>query len=296
MYRLYRIAAAVVPRLPRGLVLALSDVIGFLSWLLARGARKQATINMLHVLGPQIRETRAGRIKLRRTVRRMFLYSARNYLDALRLPHLKAEEVERSVSYKEGLEHLDAALAQGKGAIIVTAHFGPFEYEAQWLAFHNYAGTIPVEHLKDERMLDLMIKLRGGLGIQFVPVGGSAAVRAMISTLRKNQLVVAPVDRPVQGESVEIDFFGAPARLSPGPVSLAIRTGAALLVGFGWYLPHNGMGGRLLPVSLALSEDERKDPGNLMQKVVEALEATISERPEQWVMFSPVWTKEIAAQ
>ncbi len=296
MYRLYRFASIVVPRLPRSVVRVLGLLIGFAAWLFARGARKQATINITHVFGPQVQSTRDGRKKLRRTVRKMFLYSSRNYLEALRLPYLKPEEVLDRIKHKEGLEHLDAALAQGKGAIIFTAHFGPFEYVAQWFAFNNYALTIPVEHLKDERMLELMVKLRSGQGVQFVPLGGSAAVRAMISTLRKNQFVVIPVDRTVQGESVEKDFFGAPARLSLGPVSLAIRTGAVLLGAFGWYMPHNDIGGCVVPISLALSEDERKDPDKLVEKVVETLEANIRARPEQWVMFSPIWTKDIPAQ
>jgi len=296
MYRLYRLASMVIPRLPVSVVRALSLLIGLAAWLFARRARRQATINIRHVLAGQALATRAGRKKLRRTVRKMFLYSARNYLEALRLPYLKPEDVEKRITQKEGLEHLDAALAQGKGAIIITAHFGPFEYVAQWFVVNNYALTIPVERLKDERMLELTVKLRSGQGVQFVPLGGSGAVRAMISTLRKNQLVIIPVDRAIQGESVEIDFFGAPARLSLGPVSLALRTGAMLLGAFGWYLPDNKMGGCVVPVSLALSEDERKDPEKLMEKVVEKLEEIISTRPEQWVMFAPVWTKEIAPQ
>jgi lauroyl/myristoyl acyltransferase len=296
MYRLYLFASIVVPRLPRSFIRLLSLVIGLLAWLFAGKARKQAAVNIAHVLGPQVTSTRAGRRKLRSDVRKMFHYSAQNYLDALRLPHLKPEEVLARITEKEGIEHLDAALAQGKGAVIVAAHFGPFEYVAQWFAVNNYALTIPVERLKDERMLDLTVKLRSGQGVQFVPLGGSAAVRAMISTLRKNQFVIIPVDRAIQGESVDIDFFGAPARLSLGPVSLALRTGAVLLAAFGWYLPHNKIGGCAVPISLALDEDERKDPDKLMQKVVEVLEATIRARPEQWVMFSPVWTKEITAQ
>ena len=295
MYRLYRFASIVIPRLPLSLVRFLSLVIGFVAWLFARRARKQATINMRHVFGAQVQSTRAGRKKLRSTVRKMFLYSARNYLDTLRLPYLKPQEVLDRIKHKEGLEHLDAALAQGKGAILFTAHFGPFEYVAQWFVFNNYGLTIPVEHLEDERMLELVLKLRSGQGVQFVPLGGSAAVRAMISTLRKNQLVVIPVDRAIQGESVVKDFFGAPARLSLGPVALAIRTGAALIGAFGWYMPDNSMGGQVVPVSLALSEDERKDSDKLMDKVVETLEANISARPEQWVMFSPLWTKDSPA-
>src|SRR5690242_11411918 len=132
MYRLYRFASVVIPRLPARFVLALSSVTGFLSWLFARRARRQAISNMLHVLGPQVRETRAGRKKLRRIVRKMFLYSSRNYLDAFRLPALKPEAVEKRITYRAGLEHLAEALARGKGVIFFSAHFGPFEFVAQW--------------------------------------------------------------------------------------------------------------------------------------------------------------------
>jgi len=296
MYRLYRFASIVIPRLPARIVLVLSGVIGFLSWLFARKARRQATINMLHVLGPQVRETRAGRKKLRRAVRKMFLYSARNYLDTFRLPTLEPGKVRERVKHRAGLEHLDEALARGKGVIFFSGHFGPFEYVAQWFAVNNYTLTIPVEHLADERMLELMLKLRRGQGVQFVPLGGSAALRTMIQALRKNQIVLITIDRTLQGESVERPFFGAPASFPLGPVSLALRTGAALVGAFGWYMPDNSIGGQLVPVSLALNEEERTDPEKLIDKMVETLEENIRARPEQWVMFAPVWTKEMTPQ
>ncbi len=296
MYRLYRFASIVIPRLPHSFVSTLSLVIGFIAWLVARKARKQATINMLHVLGLQIQSTRAGRRKLRRIVRKMFRYSARNYLEALYLPYLKREELLSRLTYKGGLEHLDEALAQGKGVVLLSTHFGPFEYIVQWFAFQNYSLTIPVENLKDERMLELALKLRSRPGLQFVPLGGSAPLRSIMQALKKNQIVIIPVDRAIVGEKVEKPFFGAMAPFPFGPISLALRTGAALVSGFGWYDSHNHMGSHLVPISLALNEDERSDPDKLMEKIIKVTEENISARPEQWVMFSPLWTKEVMSQ
>jgi len=68
---------------------------------------------MKHVPGSHLQPTRAGREKLRRIVRKMFQYSARNYLETLYLPHLKPEEIAKRIRHTEGLEHLDEALAQG---------------------------------------------------------------------------------------------------------------------------------------------------------------------------------------
>lgn len=296
MYRLYRFASIVVPRLPRSFIRVLSLLIGFLAWLFARGARKQATINMRHVPGAQIHSTPAGRRTLRRAVRKMFRYSARNYLEALYLPHLKREELLSRLTYRGGLEHLDAALAQGKGVVLLSIHSGPFEYIVQWFAFQNYALTIPVEHLKDERMFELALKLRGREGLQFVPLGGSAPLRSMMQALKKNQIVVLAMDRAVVGEKVEKPFFGAPASFPSGPISLALRTGATLMIGFGWYDSHNHMGGHLVPISLALNEDERCNPDKLLEKIIEVIEENIRARPEQWVMFSPIWIEERAVQ
>src|SRR6266852_293778 len=293
MYRLYRLASIVIPRLPHSFVRALSPVIGFAAWLFARRARKQATINMQHVLGPQEQSTRAGRKTLRRTVRKMFRYSARNYLETLYLPNLKREELLSRLTYRGGLEYLDAALAQGKGVIILSTHFGPFEYIVQWFAFQNYSITIPVEHLEDERMFELALKLRSRPGLQFTPLGGSAPLRSMMQALKKNQIVILAVDRAIVGEMVEKPFFGALARFPFGPISLALRTGAALMTGFGWYDSHNHMGGHLVPISLALNEDERSDPDKLMEKIIETLEENIAARPEQWVMFSPLWKEDM---
>lgn len=291
MYRLYRFASIVVPRLPRIFIPALSLLIGFLAWLFAGGARKQATANMRHVLGAQVQSTPAGRRKLRRTVRRMFRYSARNYLEALYLPNLTREELLSRLTYREGLEHLDEALAQGKGVVLLSIHSGPFEYIVQWFAFHNYALTIPVEHLKDERMLELALKLRSREGLQLVPLGGSAPLRSMMQALKKNQIVIIAFDRAVVGEKIEKPFFGAPAYFPFGPISLALRTGATVMCGFGRYDSHNHMGGQLLPISLALNVDERSNPDKLIEKILEVMEENIRARPEQWVMFSPIWTE-----
>jgi len=285
MYRLYLFASKVVPRLPYGFVLALASMIGMVAWLVAGKARRQASANILHVLGPDMRATRTGRRRLRKTVRGMFLNNARNYLEVLCLPRAKQEEMQ-GIS---GIEHLEEALAQGKGVILISAHVGPFNNLTHWFLLNGYRVTIPVEHLKDERMLDLMVSLRRGHGVNIVPLGGSAPLRAMIASLRKNEIVLITGDRAVVGESVERIFFGAPTRLPTGPFTLAQRTGAVIVSAIGWREPRRHMGGRFVPISLALPEKERTDVDKLQGKAIEAMEDAIRSHPEQWVVFDAVW-------
>src|SRR5258708_23640353 len=257
MYRLFLWATKIVPRLPRWLLRLLPMVIGPVAWLLGARARRQATINMLHVLGVDIQSTGTGRRKLRRVVRGMFRSSISNYLDAFTMPSLDHQEIRRrlSVSNEEALQE---ALTLGKGVILFSAHFGPFEYMAQWFTLRDYSLAIPVEKLRDERVLRLMVELRNSSGANYIPLGGSAPMRQIIQALRKNQIVLITADRAVEGESVVKDFFNAPAQLPIGPVNLSIRTGAPLVGAFGLRVSGEQMEGDFVRLTLALPEDERK--------------------------------------
>jgi KDO2-lipid IV(A) lauroyltransferase len=194
----------------------------------------------------------------------------------------------------EGVEHLQAALALGRGVILFSAHFGPIDYLAQWFSAKGYQVTIPVERLKDQRILDLITKLRSSQGIHFIPLGDSTAVRSIILALRKNQIVVITADRAIEGESVEKPFFGEPARLPIGAVSLSQRTGAPLVGAFGWHASSKRVGGHFVPLSLELTEEERANPDTLMRALIERMERYIKAHPEQWVVFAPIWATALA--
>lgn len=293
MYNIFRFASLVVPRLPRWLVIALAEVIGLLTWLVASKARKQVTANIIHVLGSQVLTTRSSRRQLRQSVQGVFRNSARNYLEIFYLPYTQPQRIMDRVDIR-GLEHLEAALALGKGVILVSAHLGPFEYLVHWIAIKGYQMTVPVERLKDQRMLDLMLKLRSSHGIHFIPLGGTAPMRSIIQALRKNQLVLITADRPVQGESVEKLFFNEPARLPIGPVSLSQRTGAPLVSAFGWRSSRTRITGDFIPLSLGLTEEQRANAHTLMCALIERMERVIKAHPEQWVVFSPVWTSDFS--
>ena len=288
---------------------ALGNVAAFLAWLVAGKARRQATENMMHVPGCQdereqrgqqflsgvrslgLWRTWAGRKRLRQMVRGMFRQNVSNYLDLFLLPVTKPETILQNLEVR-GQEHLKEALALGKGLIMFSGHFGPFDYLAQWLAISGYQVVNPVEHLADARILDLMLRLRRNKGVQFVPLGGTSAMRSILQALRNNQIVLITADRAVQGESVEVPFFGAPARLPLGIAQIAQRTGAPIVAGFGWRTASRRMPvllGDIVPLSLALPPEQRKQTDHLMNGIVAILERFIGEHPEQWVVFSPVW-------
>ncbi len=291
MYKLFKFASVIIPRLPRWFVSVLADITGLAAFFIATKARKQATSNMIHVLGKEVVETSVGRRRLRHIVLQMFQNNVRNYVDLFTLPYIPQEKILDSINI-ECVEHLEKALTLGKGVILFSAHLGPFNYLAQWLAIKGYQLTIPVERLKDERTLDLILKLRNSKGVQFVPLGGSTPIRTFIKALRNNQIVLITADRAVEGESVEKLFFDEPALLPIGPVLLSQRTGAALVGGCGWHTTRTRIGGKFVPLTLELTEEERMNTDTVMCALIERLEMYIKAHPEQWIVFSPVWVSD----
>ena len=248
--------------------------------------------NMIHVHGASVQETRAGRRWLRHMVKGMFVNNVRNYLDLFTLKSLSSEKILRNM-YVEGDEHLSVALAQGKGVIIIGAHQGPFDYLVQYLGIKGYDVTIPVEHLEDQRMLNLMLDLRRSHGIQYLPLTGSAPMRTILQKLRDNKVVSIVADRAIEGISVEADFFGAPARLPIGPIKLAQRTGAALVVANCYRTPQGLAKGQLVPLSLELTDEQRTNTDCIMRAFIKKIEGFIRKHPEQWVAFTPIWLEDI---
>ena len=292
MYYLFRFATRIVPLIPRRLANTLASVLGYVAWLVAGKARRQATKNMVHVLGTKVQETYADRRRLRRTVQGMFVHNVRNYLDLFTLHSLSPEEVLHNIHLK-GWEHFHAALSQGKGVIIFVPHKGPFDYITQYMGINGYNVTIPVEQLADQRMLNLMLDLRRSHGVHYLPLIGSTPMRTIMQQLRENNIVVIATDRAIQGQSVEAEFFGAPARLPIGPVKLAQRTGAAL-IGINCYRTPRGLAvGQWLPISSKMTDEQRASTESLMRAIIGNIEDIIRKHPEQWLAFTPIWLEDI---
>ncbi len=286
MYYVFRLVGLLAPRLPAGLGLRLAAVLGDLWYHLARGQRAILLCNLRHVLGPAATEE-----TIRHTAREIFRNSFRNYYDLFRLPHLPAEDVEKLIVV-QGEEHLREALAVGKGAILATAHFGNVEIMTRTSAIRQYQITGVAEHVQPERLYRYLLAQRSSGGVHLVPIDGS--LKAIFRALRANQLVGLAADRDVSGTGITVPFFGAPANLPVGYVSLARRTGAPVLPIFIVRQPE----GRFViqiepPLALANSGDRERDVRSGVAQMVAVLERYIGQYPEQWTFYQPIWDQGI---
>jgi len=103
----------------------------------------------------------------------------------------------------------------GKGAVILTAHFGNFELLPAAHALHGYPITL-VHHTQRFLAGDaLLTYVRERAGVKVIRK--HTAARAVLKSLKEGELVGIPFDQNAKrSEAVFAPFFGVPAATSSG--------------------------------------------------------------------------------
>ncbi len=220
----------------------------------------------------------------------VFASYGRYWAESLRLPRLSRGEIVAGVR-REGWHHLDGALAGGKGAIAALPHLGGWDWGGAYLAASGYRASVVVEGLRPPELLAWFAGLRRRVGLEVITVGTGAAT-ASLRSLAANRVVCLLADRVVEGVAgVDVELFGAPARLPAGPVSLALRAGAPLLPAAVYFDEATGSHLAVVrpPLRLQRLGRFRDDVRRGTQVLASELEALIGAAPVQWHVLAPVW-------
>ena len=285
-YRLEAAAAALVSGLlawlPRRPALALGSGLGRL-WAALDPRHVAIAADNLQRAFPEWEAART-----RRTAREVYRHFARILIDLLWLQRRDRETILSLVSV-EGREHLEAAMAEGRGGMLVTAHFGNWELHGlahAWL----FAPIAVVARPLDNPSLDRRLcALRARPGNQVIPK--RRALASMLRTLRQGGGVAVLIDQNVQEkDGIFVEFFGRPAATTTVAAALAIKTGSALLPSRAIMQPD---GRYRLVYEPALrwlpSGDRNRDIAELTQRLTSVIEAWVREAPEQWLWIHRRW-------
>ena len=186
-----------------------------------------------------------------------------------------------------GIEHLDAAIAAGRSAILFGGHLGNWEVAA--LAAGQYGIDVAqIYRALNNPLVDRMIaRFRGG-GSELIPKGGVASRRAL-AALRRGAHLALLVDQKLN-DGIAVPFFGRPAMTAPALALLALHFNCAVLPARVERL--GGARFRLTiepPLPLPRSGDRAADVAALMIEVNRTLERWIIARPEQWFWLHQRW-------
>jgi len=244
--------------------------------------RRGAVANMRRVLGRQ------GWLRDRRHGLEMFVAFAHCMNEALE--HLSPRP--KPIAFEEpALDPIARALERGRGAIVVTCHFGNWDVGAGTLSRYGRRFNLVMAREVNATTADYAREARERAGIRVLlsdtSVYGSFN---MLRALRQNEVVAMQLDRPLGGEGARlVDFFGAPAAFQAGPLRLARLSGAPVFPVFVLRL-----GPRHYRIVLGA---ERAVPRHasaeemdaILGAIVREFEALVRAHPEQWFQFAPFW-------
>ncbi|WP_280363885.1 phosphatidylinositol mannoside acyltransferase [Nocardia abscessus] len=159
---------------------------------------------------------------------------ARYWREAFRLPTMDHSTIDYFV---DGLPYLDAALAEGRGVVLVLPHSGNWDMAGVWLVQHYGAFSTVAERLKPESLFERFVAYRESLGFEVFPLTGGEQPPfvQLAARLRQNRIVCLMGERDLTGKGVPVQFFGERTWMPAGAAKLAVETGAALIPVHAWF-------------------------------------------------------------
>ena len=205
---------------------------------------------------------------------------------------LTRETFDRFVT-TEGREHLDAALAEGRGAIVFSSHYGSMCLAIIGLALFGYRTHVIARSLDpDDNPLNAVVRRYGEAkvaaleritGIPFIIAGKPGAMDRMRAALSAGEVlyILLSVPPELARHRSPVEFLGHPAELPIGAEYIATETGAPLVP----FTVRRDASGRHHHLTIHPRVPGPEAGAGTLQRCVDVLEREIRAEPSQFFMW-----------
>lgn len=268
-----------VAHLPVPLGLAVGRRLGDLAWVVLLRRRAVALENLARALGRERPPAELHRLG-RRSFEHLGMNIAEGCVFFFRPTSLLLSRVE-----VHGLANLQAAAAEEKGVLALTAHYGNWELLAASHVLIDIPVSVVVRPLDDPLMDRLVERFRQRSGVELIDK--RRGLRDILDALRHGRMVGILLDQNAsRAEGVFAPFFGAPASTSKALAVISLRTRAPVVPIF----IRRGEGGRhRVEIEPAIPVPSDGDVAGYTEAFNCAIEAAVRRAPEQWFWLHKRW-------
>jgi KDO2-lipid IV(A) lauroyltransferase len=203
-------------------------------------------------------------------------------------PRLREERLPEILRI-QNQEVVDQARRRGSGLILMSGHFGNWE----WLSIvasrlMGFSATVIVHPLHNPSVNALVEGWRVSLGNRVVDLGLS--IRVIIKTLRERGIVALIADQSGPSGALYVRFFGRHAATYEGPATFALRTGAPLVMTYAVRADDGNYD--IILEEIPTQDLHGLNDANLHEltrRHVRALERMVAAHPDQWLWQHKRW-------
>jgi KDO2-lipid IV(A) lauroyltransferase len=190
---------------------------------------------------------------------------------------------------------IKAAITRGRGAVLVTCHFGNWDIGARALVRFGCPFNLVMAREANETTVDYVRKAREDAGVRVLLSDASVyGSFNMLRALKRNEVVAMQLDRPLGGDGARlVDFFGAPAWFQAGPIRLARLAGAPIFPVFSLRV-----GPRHYRIVLGTEQSVARhatveEMDRILTSIVAEFEQIVRLHADQWFQFAPYWPEDV---
>ena len=259
-----------------------ANVLAFIFFYLIR-IRKEVVLENLRFAFPDY-----DKEKIKNIAYQNFKSTCITLVEILSLPWIKKEKVDSILSFDDP-NLLISKFKEGNGLIVLSGHFGNWEYIATLGAcILNVKFNVVVKPQRNPYVDRWMNNYRTKWDNEVIPLGPS--IRNVYSVLLNKGILAMVADQRGPEDSIKLEFFGRKTSVFTGPAILSLKSNAPLIFGITIRQKDFSYKAYLNEISRDnLPEDYNGKVKVLSERILRHLEDFIRQYPEQWLWMHKRW-------
>ena len=281
-----------IQKIPAPFIYVIAGALADFLYRVCRDKREKLELELNFVLRRE-----ANHEENRKMVQDAFKILICNELEVLVFPVLNVKNICNLVTCS-GLDNLDNSLSNGKGAMLLFAHFGANQMVMPAIGYRGYRicqlsapATVWEEVIPDRkfsRMEVRAMKKRWGheLSLPVTHINIFGSLKKAFLCLKRNEVLGVAIDGGWGKERATISFLGKEALFSIGAVDIARRTGCPVLPTF-MVRDKSGINRMIIepPLKMDKSGAANRISSRATQDFVNRLEMYVNKYPSHYVNF-----------
>lgn len=208
--------------------------------------------------------------------------------EILYMPRLSEEQLHK-VMFCENADLIKTKVKEGNGLILLSAHFGNWEYLATSVSSElNEKFYVVVKQQRNTYVNNWLNKMRTKWTNEVVPLGVS--IRNIFAVLKNKGIVAMVADQRGPKEGLKLEFFGRLTSVYTGPAVLSLKINCPIVIGISVRQKDLNYKAKLIEINRDnLPENYDNKVIELTKRMIDVIENIIRENPEQWLWMHNRW-------